>query len=255
MPIVERAAPLLLASVRDIEEADVALSGGADVLDIKDPGAGPLGACPEPVLRAIVLLRDRRSSDGPSVIPVSAALGDAGDLPGTLPERAAATAACGVDYLKVGLRGLQHETEYIDLLRAVVLAARRGMPGSRVVAAAYAEAGTVGSPTPEALPLIAERAGAAGCMIDTAIKNGRTLLDHIEARSLSSFISAARNRHLLCALAGSLTPGQIPMVAELGPDLIGLRGALCEGGRLGRLDRQRLASVRGVLRRRAEPRL
>ncbi|MFQ5843721.1 MAG: (5-formylfuran-3-yl)methyl phosphate synthase, partial [Planctomycetota bacterium] len=40
------APPLLLASVRSIQEAILALSGGADVLDVKEPREGSLGAAP-----------------------------------------------------------------------------------------------------------------------------------------------------------------------------------------------------------------
>ncbi|MGH8059229.1 MAG: (5-formylfuran-3-yl)methyl phosphate synthase, partial [Candidatus Entotheonellia bacterium] len=45
--------PRLLASVRDAAEARAALQGGADVLDAKEPSAGPLGACTPAVLHAI----------------------------------------------------------------------------------------------------------------------------------------------------------------------------------------------------------
>ena len=36
----------LLASVQDAEEADIALLGGADIIDFKDPAHGALGALP-----------------------------------------------------------------------------------------------------------------------------------------------------------------------------------------------------------------
>ena len=36
----------LLASVRSVAEAELALAGGADVIDLKDPSQGALGALP-----------------------------------------------------------------------------------------------------------------------------------------------------------------------------------------------------------------
>ncbi|MEK7282657.1 MAG: (5-formylfuran-3-yl)methyl phosphate synthase, partial [Acidobacteriota bacterium] len=107
----KRSSPLLLASVTGPEEAAIALREGADILDAKDPREGSLGACAPSVLRAIVALRDARTSGGLVAPRVSAALGDAPNLPGTFALAAAGAAACGVDYLKIGLRAPCAEDE------------------------------------------------------------------------------------------------------------------------------------------------
>jgi hypothetical protein len=234
--------PLLLASVTDVREAAVALEAGADVLDIKNPDEGSLGACPPATVRAIVALRDARDRR----VAASAALGDAPDPPGTL-ALAAAGAACGVDYLKVGLRGVSRAGEAVRLLRMIVRAAREASPGVRVVAAAYADAAGAGSLLPETLPAVAARAGAAGCLIDTLSKDGRSLFDHLRREALRGFVADCRRRGLLCALAGSLTAAHAPALVTLGPDFVGARGALCEGGRTGRLDPARLRAFRAAL--------
>ncbi|HEU4403276.1 MAG TPA: (5-formylfuran-3-yl)methyl phosphate synthase [Candidatus Polarisedimenticolia bacterium] len=235
--------PGLLASVRDPEEARLALAVGADVLDVKEPGEGALGACPPATLRAIVTLRDA----GRGRVPVSAALGDAPDLPGTLALAAAGAAACGVDLLKVGLHGVAREAEAIRLVRAVVTAARAVAPGVRVVAAAYADAAAIGALPPALLPAVAGRAGAHGCLIDTFRKDGRGLLAHLTAADLERFVADCRRRGLSSALAGSLTLADVPRLLALCPDLIGARGALCDGGRSGRLDAARLRAFRLAL--------
>lgn len=235
--------PLLLASVTDVREAAAALEAGAVVLDIKNPDEGSLGACPPATVRAIVALRDARDLR----VATSAALGDAPDLPGTLALAAAGAAACGVDYLKVGLRGVSRAGEAVRLLRAIVRAARQVSPGARVVAAAYADAAEAGSLLPETLPAVAARAGAAGCLIDTLSKDGRSLFDHLRREVLRGFVADCRRRGLLCALAGSLTAAHAPALLALGPDFVGARGALCEGGRKGRLDPARLRAFRAAL--------
>jgi uncharacterized protein (UPF0264 family) len=262
----KRNVPLLLASVTGPEEAAIALREGADILDAKDPREGSLGACAPSVLRAIVALRGawalgdgRMPGDSAATcqpgdhapasrrVAVSAALGDAPNLPGTFALAAAGAAACGVDYLKIGLRGVREEDEAHAFLRAVVEAARQVSPAVRVVAAAYAEASSIGAISPARLPRIAERAGAHGCLIDTALKEGRSLLDHLDAGAIARFIAACRQRGLLSGLAGSLGLFHVPRLLELGPDVIGVRGAICDGGRSGRLDPRRLRSFRDAL--------
>lgn len=258
-------APLLLASVGDAEEARTAILGGADILDAKNPAEGSLGACVPAMLRAIVAARDDLaggpaawrvvSSDAPAPrrwIPVSAALGDAPDLPGTLALAATGAVACGADDLKVGLRGVGGEAEALRLARAIVGAAREAAPGrrpARVILAAYAEADAIGSLPPRLLPRLAERAGADGCLLDTARKDGRTLLDHLGAADLARILDECRSRGLLCGLAGSLGAAEAALLREIGPDLVGARGALCDGGRRGRLDAARVRDFREALRR------
>jgi len=248
-----RSSPLLLASVLGPEEAAVALHCGADILDLKDPREGSLGACAPDVLRAVVRMRDDESErgaqvgDGPRRPRVSAALGDATNLPGTFALAAAGAAACGVDYLKVGLRELRGESESRRFLAAVVRAAREAAPHVGVIAASYAEASSLGALEPRILPRVAQSAGAQGCLIDTALKDGRTLFDHLDAESIARFIADCRGRGLLCGLAGSLGLAQAPLLLELGPDVVGVRGAICAGGRSGRLDASRLRSFRAAL--------
>lgn len=237
----------------DLEEARLALAGGADILDVKDPRRGPLGACAPEVLRAIVALRDA----GDPRVPVSAALGDAAD-PGDVVARGAEAAACGADFVKVGLRGPRNSEDTAAMLRnlvqAITAASRAGGTPARpfglrvrIVAAAYADAAEVGSLLPELLPEAAERGRADGCLIDTAIKDGRTLFDHLTPEALRRLVAECHSRGLLCALSGALRADQIAEVAALGPDFIGARGALCAGGRLGRIDAGRLRAFRQAL--------
>ena len=44
---------LMLASVADVVEAEIALVEGADIIDLKDPSQGPLGALPLASVREI----------------------------------------------------------------------------------------------------------------------------------------------------------------------------------------------------------
>ena len=87
----------LLVSVRDPHVALVAARGGADFIDLKEPGQGALGGLPVPVIeRVVAALRGAGST-----LPVSATIGDVpmAELASIL-DRVAAVGATGVDYVK-----------------------------------------------------------------------------------------------------------------------------------------------------------
>ena len=55
---------MLLASVTGSREAELAISHGADIVDLKDPVKGALGALEPSVVRdAVSVIAGRRSSD------------------------------------------------------------------------------------------------------------------------------------------------------------------------------------------------
>jgi uncharacterized protein (UPF0264 family) len=100
------------------------------------------------------------------------------------------------------------------------------------MAATYADADAVGALPPLQLAAAAKAAGADGCMLDTALKGRGTLLTVMSPRDLERFVSSCREAGLLCALAGSLREDDLPAIAALAPDIIGVRGAACGGDRL-----------------------
>lgn len=238
--------PLLLASVADLREAEAAIQGGADVLDLKDPRRGPLGAAPGALLRAVIRLRNRIAPG----LPVSAALGAARD-PGAA-MLAAEAAALGCDFLKTSLERLPQDTEAVRALerlsRAVSGVRPSATTGTRLIAAGFADAACALGPDPLRLPVIAAAAGFDGCLLDTALKDGRSLFDHLPRETVAAFVRACRERGLLSALAGSLGPADLVSAAWCSADLIGARGALCDGGRTGRLAEARVRRFRRALR-------
>ena len=90
----------LLVSVVSAEEARRAVAGGADIIDVKDPSEGALGAPAPRVLSSVV------SAVG-AAAPVSVALGDMPNLPHTAALAARGAALSGAAYVKVGLRGVR----------------------------------------------------------------------------------------------------------------------------------------------------
>ena len=223
----------LLVSVVDAAEARTAAAAGADIVDVKNPAEGSLGA-PSPAVIADVCAAVGQ--------PVSAAIGDMPNLPGTAALAALGAARSGATYVKVGLWGVSTEADAIALLRAV----REAVPGAVVVAAAYADAGRVAHAplAPELLPHVAPAAGVEMCMVDPAVKDGRGLLEWL---SPASFVAEAHALGLEVALAGALSASDLPAIRDTGADIAGVRSAVCNGGRSGALDGGRVAAMRQLL--------
>ena len=199
----------LMISVRDEVEAATAVAGGADIIDIKNPNEGSLGAQPPHVIRAIV-------NAVPPAIPVSASIGDVPNLPGTVALAGLGAALCGVRFVKVGLlgaiqRALAHATGTVGL-----------------VACAYADAALVGSLDPLLLP-DAAAPFADGCLIDTAVKDGTHLFQCLPDDAIALFTKRCRDRGLFSALAGCLTQDHLSRAQALGADIVGVRTAACAG--------------------------
>lgn len=214
----------LLVSVLSVREVEAAVDGGADIVDVKDPAEGSLGAPRVHTVRRV------RAATPPGV-PVSVAIGDMPDLPGLAGLAAAGAASCGVEYVKVGLMGSVTPAAAGELLASVSSAVRETRPGTMVMAAGFADAARVGALPVEHLVAAALAGGADGCMIDTAVKDGSSLFDALAEAALARFVASCREAGLLCALAGSLRPEHLPELAALGPDIIGVRGAACAGER------------------------
>ncbi len=67
-------------------------------------------------------------------------------------------------------------------------------------------------------------------MLDTAVKDGTRLFDHVPPPLCADFVRQAHEAGLLAALAGSVKSGDLAELARMGTDIVGVRGAVCEGG-------------------------
>jgi uncharacterized protein (UPF0264 family) len=90
---------------------------------------------------------------------------------------------------------------------------------------------------PTALPAAARAAGVAGCLLDTAVKDGRGLLEWIEPAALAELAAEAHADGLELAVAGALRLEDLEALRSTGADIVGVRSAACGGGdRNGTLD-------------------
>ncbi len=233
---VEKIGMQLLISVTSIAEAQVALRGGAQIIDIKNPAEGALGAA------SVSALHDVCGTLPPDQ-PISAALGDSNAPVGTLALAAYGAAGLGARYLKVGLLTAS-PNDAIILLKEVQRSARLANPLCRLVGVGYGDASLVGALSWRLLPEIAQEAQLWGCMIDTAIKDGRTLFDHCCEHDLRNWLADCRRAGLRGALAGSLGIADGIVLRRLDPDIVGFRGAVCRGDRSnGQVDEALVAAL------------
>ncbi|MDD1698363.1 MAG: (5-formylfuran-3-yl)methyl phosphate synthase, partial [Methanoregula sp.] len=114
----------LLVSPSSIDEAK--RSSEADIIDVKKPSEGSLGANFPWVIREIKMLSDK---------PLSAAIGDFDYKPGGAALAAYGAACAGADYVKIGL-AFSGQEKAREVIGSVVRAVKDEYPHKYVVIAA-----------------------------------------------------------------------------------------------------------------------
>lgn len=225
--------PRLLVSVRSGAEAEAALTGGADIIDVKDPAQGPLGCSSLAVIAEVAQMLRNHSSRS---VPLSAALGELREYP----PRPELPADCA--WVKFGLSGLA-KTDWNRRWAAVRQELRALLPQTQLIPVIYADWRTCSAPPPQEVMGVAREADIPGILFDTYHKRGNSLLDHLSIPDLSMFIAEIHAADRFVALAGSIDIPQLPDLIDLRPDILAVRSAACVGGRLGRVDAQRVAAL------------
>lgn len=201
----------MLASVRSVQEAFVALEGGADIVDLKEPAQGALGAVAPDVMRQVVRELSGR-------VPVSAVTGDLPMCPEPMVRAVATAVESGVGIVKIGLFPGGDPDAALRVLAPFAVRAQ-------LVGVMFADR----DPDLSLLSLLA-RDGFAGAMLDTATKGGGGLLQHMSLPALHRFTAACAEHGLFAGLAGALEAPDVPRLLVLKPAVLGFRGALCGPG-------------------------
>ncbi|MFJ4689125.1 (5-formylfuran-3-yl)methyl phosphate synthase [Streptomyces sp. NPDC088789] len=213
----------VLISPVDAGEAVIAARGGADIVDIKNIAEGSLGASFPWVIRETI-----RAVNQPGTV-FSATLGDLPHKPGTAALAALGAVMSGALYVKAGLHGSRTVAEGVELMSAVVRACKEARPEVTVVTAGYADHARFGGLTPEMLVRVAAESGSDLVMMDTLVKDGKSLFDALTTDELGEFVTLAHAADLKSALAGSVRTEHLAALAGIGVDVVGVRGAVCGG--------------------------
>ena len=225
----------LLVSIRSVEEARLVLTTNIDIIDVKEPTKGSLGATSPSVLAGI-------ACEIPSHRPLSVALGEVleretNDTSFNLPSN--------VRYAKLGLSGCAMVPDWpgkwshqLSLLP----------PATIRVAVAYADWQRAECPPPEDVTRIGAQFGCRVLLIDTFNKSDGTLLQHLQPSEIEQVQKKARSFGMMFVVAGSLNVAEICTLKTLQPEFFAVRGAVCLGSRTDQIDLRRVNQIARCLR-------
>jgi len=217
----------MLASVNSLAEALIVLEAGVDIIDLKQPAAGALGALDTNTVAKIVACCG-------GLCPISATIGDLPMQADIIYEALETMAATGVDYIKIGFFPNGNIDDVIGKL------AELSGRGLNLIAVLFADQ------TPD-FSLISElkQAGFKGVMLDTMDKDKGSLPQVLAESEIARFVGLAKAQNLLCGLAGSLRLQDVVGLLPLTPDYLGFRGALCvRHKREGQLDKAAVLQIK-----------
>lgn len=219
----------LLVSVRNPAEAALAAQAGVHFIDLKEPANGALGGLPLATIAEVVSLLRLRAAGA----RISATIGDwPADAWPEIQAQVRAVAACGVDYVKVGITPGPAALALIDGLGTLQAG---GIP---LVPVFIADEGVQ--------PVLVARAlrhAFPALMLDTQDKLAGDLFRVLSVPTLRAFVQEVQAAGRLAGLAGALALERWGDLAALAPDFAGFRSAVCAGDRAGALDPLRLAQL------------
>ncbi|MBZ4201005.1 MAG: (5-formylfuran-3-yl)methyl phosphate synthase [Methylotenera sp.] len=231
----KKKSPQLLISVSTLPEAQIAIDQGADIVDLKDPALGALGALPLDDIKAIVALIKRQPAASRKLC--SATLGDLPMQVDRLIPQLKQVLASGVDIVKIGFFPSEDYQVCLDALKPYA------QSGHQIIAVLFAE-----TLYPDSLIAAIKHAGLIGIMLDTQHKNGLSLFDHYADKQASAFAQQVLQQGLLLGLAGSLRQNHVAAAKSLQPSYIGFRGGVCHAyHRQSRLDAEKIKVIREML--------
>jgi uncharacterized protein (UPF0264 family) len=221
----------MLASVNSVAEALLVLSAGVDIIDLKQPALGALGALEITAVKQIV--------DGiAGRCPISATIGDLPMQSEPVFNAIKAMAETGVDYIKIGFFPGDDWPGTINKL--VELTGQN----HALIAVLFAD-----SQPDLAIMRLLKEAGFTGVMLDTMNKKKGSLTKLMNKTEIGQFVTQTKALQLLCGLAGSLRLEDIPELIVYQPDYLGFRGALFQGhNRVGQLNKQAVVQIKRAIK-------
>jgi (5-formylfuran-3-yl)methyl phosphate synthase len=215
----------MLASVNSLEEARLVLAENVDIIDLKNPAMGALGALDIQLVKDIVVEVNGQC-------PTSATIGDLPMQAGLVFNAVTEMAESGVNYVKIGLFPNGNVLQIIDKLGAI-------SNKINLIAVLFADT----NPDFSIIDSL-KVAGFTGIMLDTLDKTKGSLTEVMSMDGIEHFVGRVKSGGIICGLAGSLKFEEIPVLMDCHPDYLGFRGALCElherAGRLNPLSVRRI---------------
>lgn len=219
----------MLASVKNLAEVEIVLNANVDIIDLKQPEFGALGALPVELVAEIVAKINGHCRASATV----------GDLPmdaEIIFNAVVEMAKTGVDFVKIGFFPAENWLEIVQKLSHLT-------PKIRLIVVLFAD-------TKPDFSIISElkTAGFSGVMLDTMDKKNGSLTDVMNHETITQFVELAKASDLICGLAGSLRLENIAPLLSLNADYLGFRGALCsQNNRVQSLELSALQQIRNAI--------
>ena len=211
---------LLMVSVQNLPEALEALHGGADIVDVKNLQEALVGSAHPLTVKAVrdAIPMERHSSVTLGVVPNQA---------GTVAMAVYAAGVLNATSVKVGFMTTEYEQAVETLLEC-----REALNGfeTKLIGSLFADNPLYGGLEADHMVELARAGQCDGWLIDTLTKDGRNLFDFMPELQLREMVLEGKESGMSTALSGHLRMSDVDELARINPDIVGVRGAVCQKG-------------------------
>ena len=211
---------LLMVSVQNLPEAMEALHGGADIVDVKNLQEALVGSAHPLTVKAVrdAIPMERHSSVTLGVVPNQA---------GTVAMAVYAAGILNATSVKVGFMTTEYEQAVETLLEC-----REALNGfdTKLIGSLFADNPLYGGLEADHMVELAKAGQCDGWLIDTLTKDGRNLFDFMPELQLREMVLEGKESGMSTALSGHLRMSDVDELARINPDIVGVRGAVCQKG-------------------------
>lgn len=234
---------MLMVSVQNFPESLEADKGGADIIDVKNLQEALVGSAHPNLVKQI-----RDSIADPK--HVSLTLGVVPNQVGTVAMAVYAAGQIRATSVKVGFLA----TPY-DLAVEILKASKEALEGTetKLIGSLFADNHLFdGGLDPHLMNKLAKAGECDGWLIDTLTKDGRNLFDFVPEDELKDMVMEGKELGMSTALSGHLRLQDLDELARCNPDIVGVRGAVCQnpGERETTVNKEAVAHFRSELLKR-----
>ena len=211
---------ILMVSVQNLPEALQALRGGADIVDVKNLQEALVGSAHPRVVKEV---RDAV----PPEHHASVTLGVVPNQVGTVAMAVYTGGALDATSVKVGFM----TTEY-DMAVEILQASKEALSGTatKLIGSLFADNPLYSGLDPHRMVDLAREGDCDGFLVDTLTKDGRNLFDFLSEEDLREMVFGGKELGMSTALSGHLRIEDLDELARINPDIVGVRGAVCQKG-------------------------
>ncbi len=199
-----------LASIKDINEANVASKVNIDILDLKNINDGALGFVGAELISQVKKLLPSNILSvtmGNDINPNNS--GNIENLKMVIEEE--------INYLKIGLFDKSYLSEHEILLNNI------NFKETKPICVMFADKDFDLNNVEKLISM-----GYEGIMIDTYYKNSKSIIDLLSQDDIEDFLKIVKSYNKVSGLSGSLKLSDITTLKKLKPDFLGFRGQLCD---------------------------